>query len=248
MLYENERLDRVNDGLYLIQKTDGLTFGTDALLLAAYAKEGLGKAAELGGGTGIISMLILTRGKASTVDAYEVQEEYSTLIERNAKKNGLEERLHAINCDIRDCAASEAYDAVLTNPPYMRCDAGKRNALDKKNAARHEVFGGISDFTEAGRKMLRFGGSFYAVYRPDRLIDLISAMRDSRLEPKRMTFVYADTASEPSMVLIEAKKGGKSGLIATPPLIIYRDTGHTEYTSEMNFIMDMGAFPEGFQR
>ena len=35
-LYENERVDYVNDSLSLIQKTDGLTFGTDALLLAGY--------------------------------------------------------------------------------------------------------------------------------------------------------------------------------------------------------------------
>ena len=31
-----ERCDYVNDNLKLIQETDGLTFGTDALLLAGY--------------------------------------------------------------------------------------------------------------------------------------------------------------------------------------------------------------------
>ena len=33
-----ERCDYVNDSLKLIQETDGLTFGTDALLLAAFIR------------------------------------------------------------------------------------------------------------------------------------------------------------------------------------------------------------------
>ena len=60
-LLKNERLDYVNDSLSLIQKTDGLTFGTDALLLAGYVRGRSKLGLEIGGGTGIISMLLLTR-------------------------------------------------------------------------------------------------------------------------------------------------------------------------------------------
>ena len=56
-LYENERLDYVNDSLSLIQKTDGLTFGTDALLLAGYIFGKHQSGLEIGGGSGIISMV-----------------------------------------------------------------------------------------------------------------------------------------------------------------------------------------------
>ena len=63
MILENERIDSVNDSIKLIQKTDGLTFGTDALLLAAYVRKRAARGAEFGAGGGIISMLILTRGK-----------------------------------------------------------------------------------------------------------------------------------------------------------------------------------------
>ena len=61
-LYENEKLLEANDSLRLIQKTDGLTFGTDALLLAGYITGSHTKAIELGGGTGIISMLLAAIG------------------------------------------------------------------------------------------------------------------------------------------------------------------------------------------
>lgn len=96
--------------------------------------------------------------------------------------------------------------------------------------------------------MLKFGGCFAAVYRTDRLIDLISAMRESKLEPKRLTLVHADTESEPSMALIEGRAGGKAGLLVTRPLIIYKDKSHGEYSQDMKYIMENGSFPSDFKR
>ena len=243
-----ERIDFVNDSLKLIQKTDGLTFGTDALLLAGYISGKYKSALEIGGGTGIISMLVLTRNKAEKAIAVEVQEEFATLIERNAELNGLSEKLNAVISDIRDYKSGEEFDIIFTNPPYMKTSSGKANELDKKNIARHEVFGNIEDFTIAAKRLLKFGGTFAVVYRPDRLTDLICAMRGAKLEPKRVTFVHADTESESSMVLVEAKSGGKSGMILTRPLIIYKDKSHSEYSEDMKYIMDNGSFPSYYKR
>ena len=247
-LYENERIDEVNDDLSLIQKTDGLTFGTDALLLAGYVSGKFKLGCEFGGGSGIISMLLLSREKLATCDALEIQEEYADLIRRNAEYNSLSDRLTAICTDVRDYKSEGEYDIVFTNPPYMKSDAGKSNKTDSKSIARHEIFGSIDDFTSAAGRILKFGGSFYAVYRPDRLIDIIAAMRASRLEPKRMTFVHADTISEPSMVLIEAKSGGKSGMLLTRPFIIYNDKTHKKYSADMEYVMENGVFPDGYKR
>ena len=243
-----ERIDYVNDSLKLIQKTDGLTFGTDALLLAGYICGKYKNALEIGGGTGIISMLLLSRAKAEKAIAVEVQEEFAELIERNAELNGLSDRLDAKLCDIRDFKADEDFDLIYTNPPYMKTDSGKANVMDKKNIARHEVFGDISDFTASAKRLLKFGGTFAAVYRPDRLVDLLAAMRSAKLEPKRITFVHADTESESSMVLVEGRSGGKSGVILTRPLIIYKDKKHSEYTEDMKYIMENGSFPDVYRR
>ena len=243
-----ERVDYVNDSLKLIQKTDGLTFGTDALLLAGYVSGKYKNALEIGGGTGIISMLLLTRNKAENAIAVEVQEEFAELIDRNAELNGLTHRLQSKLCDIRDFKTDEHFDLIYTNPPYMKTTSGRANEMDKKNIARHEVCGDIKDFTLAAKRLLKYGGTFAAVYRPDRLVDLIVAMREAKIEPKRITFVHADTESESSMVLIEGKAGGKSGAILTRPLIIYKEKNHSEYTEDMKYIMENGSFPEGYRR
>ena len=246
-LKENERLDYVNDDIELIQNTDGLTFGTDALLLAGYIGGKYQDAVELGGGTGIISMLLLARGKVSRVKCVEIQEEFAELIGRNAEHNGLSDRLRAVCSDVREYRPEKECELVFTNPPYMKTTSGKSNLDDKKNIARHEVAGSIYDFCASGSKMLKFGGTFAAVYRPDRLIDLIDAMRKSSLEPKRITFVHANEKAEPSMVLVEAKKGGKCGLKLTRPLIIYTNTDNKEYSADMNYIMENGSFPMDYK-
>lgn len=243
-----ERQDFVNDKLTLIQQTDGLTFGTDALLLAGYINGKYKRGCEFGSGSGIISMLLLTRDKIDSAVALEVQEEYAELTRRNAELNGLDKKMITVHTDIRDHKSDVEFDLIYTNPPYMKTNSGKQNSLKKKNIARHEVCGDIYDFCESARKMLKFGGCFAAVYRTDRLIDLLDAMRKNRIEPKRITLVHADSDSEPSMALIEGKAGGKCGLLLTKPLIIYKDRSHSSYSEDMNYIMENGSFPSEFKR
>ena len=243
-----ERCDFVNDNIKLIQNTEGLTFGTDALLLAGYVSKNFEYGCEFGSGSGIISMLLLTRNKLKHATALEVQEEYALLTKRNAELNSLSDRLSPVCTDIREYRPEREFDIIYTNPPYMKTNGGKSNDSDKKNIARHEVFGGIDDFCKSARRMLRYGGTFAVVYRPDRLIDLLLSMRKNSIEPKKMTFVHADIYSEPSMVLVEGRAGGKSALILTKPLIIYSDAEHKKYSSDMNYIMENGSFPIEYKR
>ncbi len=245
-LLENERLDRVNDGLMLIQRTDGLTFGTDALLLAAFIEGTDARALEIGGGTGIISLLLLSRDKLRSVDVCEVQSSFAELCRRNARLNALDGRMTVKEADVRELEADAQYDAVFTNPPYMKSTSGRANITTEKNTARHEVMGGIDDFLAATRRMLKYGGRFYCVYRPDRLSDLFAAMRAATVEPKRMTLVFADTHSEPSVVLVEGRMGGGVGLSLTRPLVLYTDREHTEYSDDMKYILNEGNLPEDF--
>ncbi len=224
-IFEDERIDRVNENLRLIQKKAGLTFGTDAFLLAAYMKEQKwAVAAELGCGTGIISLLCAARGKFSYIHAFEIQEDFASVTRRNITLNGLGERMDCRLADVRDVRVADIggeIDVVFSNPPYMLTDSGKPNMADAKNIARHEVCGGISDFCACARRLLKHGGKFYCVWRPDRLTALFSALSENRLEPKEMTFVHADTNTPPSMVLVCATLGGAPSLNISPPLIMH---------------------------
>ncbi len=232
-----ERLDRINENLSLIQSKAGLTFGTDSYLLAAFAHPSpRGTCVELGGGTGVVSLLTASRDRYATVHAVEIQPYFADLIARNADLNRLADRVRATCADVRDVTpemfGGEAA-SVLSNPPYMKADSGKTNAAPEMNIARREENGTIADFCNAAGRLLKWGGYFTTVYRPDRFADLVCALRENGLEPKRVVFVYPSTADKPCLVLTEAKKGGAGGMVVARPLIIYDDKAAGTYTADM---------------
>ncbi|MBP3375276.1 MAG: methyltransferase [Clostridia bacterium] len=223
---DGEKTIKINDELTLIQKVNGLTFGTDAYLLSAFAKGGAKQiCADLGSGTGVIPLLMAQSDKYKKIFAVEIQKDFASLIKRNAKQNSLEDRIIPLSADVREIKATDVggeIDAVTANPPYMKVDSGKRNEYDEKFIARHEVCGDINDFCACAYRLLKHGGKFYTVWRPDRLCDLVFSLRSNRLEPKLMTFVCATTESEPSMVLVQSTKGAASGAKITRPLILHK--------------------------
>ncbi|MBR3687413.1 MAG: methyltransferase [Clostridia bacterium] len=220
-----EKTTKINDDLTLIQSSDGLTFGSDAYLLSAFVSGGKNQiGADLGSGTGIIPLLCASREKAAKIYAVEIQKKFVDLIGRNAEINGKGEIIRPVLADVRELKASDIgteVDFVTANPPYMKIDSGKRNEHDEKFIARHEVCGNISDFCACAYRLLKHGGKFYTVWRPDRFVDLICALRENRLEPKLITFVCATPQSEPSMVLIRSSKGAASGSVMTRTLFLH---------------------------
>ncbi len=236
-LSSDERLDRVNEQILLIQKKDGLTFGTDAFLLASFVRpEPSSHGVDLGSGTGILPLLLLTKGKVASMTAIELQPAFADLIRRNASLNQKEDAISVLERDLREVTAKEMggeSDLILSNPPYMRSDSGKQNRTQEKNLARHEIAGNIFDFCAGANRLLKYGGRFYLVYRPDRLADLFFALRENKLEPKRMTMVFPDEMSEPCLALVEAVKGASPSLKITRPLFLYTKASKNSQTREL---------------
>lgn len=223
-LAPDERIDEVNEHIRLIQKKDGLTYGTDAFLLSAFAPtHPRARAVDLGSGTGIIPLLLTAKRKVREVFAVELQPAFCDLIARNAALNDATEHIHPLCKDVRELSPDDVggeVDLVLSNPPYMTVDSGKRNLSDAKYIARHETAGGIADFCAAAARLLRYGGKFLTVWRPDRLAELFSALHAAGLAPKRIVFVHSDQYSEPSMILLESVRGGAPAMRVSRPLLL----------------------------
>lgn len=259
-LRDRETLHEVNEQIKLIQRTDGLTFGTDAYLLAAYLRpKKSAVAVDLGSGTGIIPLLCLARNKISRCTAVEIQPVFNELIGRNTELNGMADRLSALCADVREITAATVggeVDIVTANPPYMAPASGARNTTDEKYMARHEVCGTVRDFCAAAGRLLKHGGRFVCVFRPERLGDLFEGLREAHLEPKRMTMVQATYASLPSMVLVEAVKYAAPSLLVTPPLCLWEADPVTPekpavpmaQTTEAAYLYGHCQFPEKYMK
>lgn len=224
ILQEDERLCEINDRVRLITRKNGLTFGTDAYLLSAFCRPAReARAADLGCGTGVISLLLAARERFSHIYAIEAQPQFAELARRNAELNGFSDTVSVLFRDVRDLTAADVggeLDVVFSNPPYMRADTGYTATHAEKQIARHEVLGDLFDFTRAAARVLRYGGTLYTVWRPDRLETLFAALRDAKFAPKRMLFVQDAADKAPSMVLTEARLGGAEGLTLLPTLIL----------------------------
>ncbi len=224
LLQDGERVDEINDRVRLIQRERGLTFGTDAYLLSCFCRPAkAARAADLGCGTGVISLLLAARERYASIFAVEAQESFASLAARNVELNGFSHTVSVLNCDARALSSADfdgELDVIVTNPPYMRADSGYACTHEEKQIARHEILGDLADFTAAAARCLRYGGSLYVVYRPDRLETLFAALRTAKFAPKRMLFVQDAPEKAPSMVLCEARLGGGEGVAVLPTLIL----------------------------
>ena len=229
-LMENERLDDLQrNGLKIIQKTDGFCFGMDAVLLSGFASVKPGeRALDLGTGTGIIPLLLSAKTKGDHFTGLEIQTEIMKMAQRSVALNGLEKKIDIIQGDIKEASrifGAASFDVVTSNPPYMNDAHGLKNPGDVKAISRHEVLCTLEDVVREGTKALKPGGRFYMVHRPHRLAEIITVMRQYKLEPKRMKFVHPFADKDANMVLIEAVRGGGAWLKLEPPVIVYKEPG-----------------------
>ena len=235
-LMENERLDDLQrNGLKIIQKTDGFCFGMDAVLLSGFASVKPGeRALDLGTGTGIIPLLLSAKTKGDHFTGLEIQTEIMKMAQRSVALNGLEKKIDIIQGDIKEASrifGAASFDVVTSNPPYMNDAHGLKNPGDVKAISRHEVLCTLEDVVREGTKALKPGGRFYMVHRPHRLAEIITVMRQYKLEPKRMKFVHPFADKEANMVLIEAVRGGGALMTVEKPIIVYKEPGM--YTDEI---------------
>ncbi len=235
-LKDGERLDELDrNGYRIIQDPKRFCFGMDAVLLAGFAKVKPGeKVLDLGTGTGILPILLEARTKGVSFTGLEIQPESADMAARSVRLNHLENKVHIVNGDIRKADrlfGAGSYHVVTSNPPYMTDLHGIKNPNEAKAIARHEILCTLEDVVSQAAKLLAPCGRFYLVHRPFRLAEILTCLCSHGLEPKRMRLVHSYEDREPNMVLIEALKGGRSGMTVEKPLIIFEKPG--VYRSEI---------------
>ena len=229
LVKDNERIDDLQNGYYVIQDPDKFCFGMDAVLLSGFAKVKKGETAlDLGTGTGIIPILLKTKTNGKHFTGLEIQKECADMAGRSVRYNHLEDDVEIVRGDIKEAAdifGAASFDVVTSNPPYMIGQHGLTNPEEPKAIARHEVLCTLEDVVSRTAKLLKPGGHFYMVHRPFRLAEIMTMLVKYKLEPKRMQLVYPYIDKEPNMVLIEAVRGGRSRMTVEKPLIVYQSPG-----------------------
>lgn len=241
---ENLKFEPLGGNFYAVTSKNH-TFGADAILLADFAApRGAKRLCDLCAGCGIVSLLwsaefaknaASASANSRVIDAIEIQSEAVELIRLAAERNHLRD-LHAVNVDLRalDSSYNGRYDLVACNPPYKKSGAGAVSAENAARAARHETLCTLEDVISTGARLLKNGGRLCLCHRPERLVDIMTLMREFKVEPKRLRLVQQRAETKPWLLLIEGKKGSRPGLTIEPALIVEDENG--EYSRQMSEI------------
>lgn len=232
-------LDTIRD-IRIYQSKKGYRFSVDALILYSFVNlRRVEKIADLGAGSGIIGILLAKKYPESHITLVEVQGSLARLAEKNCRLNHLENRVAIVSHDIRTIKSAQlknnAYDLVVSNPPFRRQKTGLISHIDEKAIARHEIKLSLPDLISSAFYLLRDKGRFCMIYHPSRLAELIEALRNKQMEPKRLRFVHSNINTEAKMVLVEAVKNGRTEMKIENPLYIYDENG--SYREEMKSLI-----------
>ena len=236
-LKENERIDDLQyKGLKIIQNKEGFCFGIDSILLSDFAnniKKGA-KVLDLGTGTGIIPILLCGKTNLEKVIGVEIQKEVADMAKRSSKLNNLEDKFEVINeniLNLKNIFQNQIFDVIVSNPPYKKKNSGIINEKETKIISRHEITANLEDFIKIAKDLLKDKGEFYMVHRPERLVDILSLMRQNKIEPKVLKMVFSREDREPKLILIKGIKNARPFLKVEKNLYIYDQ--NENYTNDI---------------
>lgn len=235
----NEKIEDLQcKGLKIIQNKSLYAFTSASVVLANFLKIKKGeRALEIGTGSGVISLLACAKTDASEIVAFELQESMASLACKNVELNNLNNRIKIINAPIQDYKkyfATEQFDVVFSNPPYM-VSAADKSPNKSRDISRHDDKLKIDELCIYANLALRYGGRFYCVYDSSRSCELIFNLIKANLQPKTMFFTQ-NGKGKSVLVVIEAVKGGKSGVKVLENLVTNdKDGKYLEKLHTKNF-------------
>lgn len=206
--------------LKIIQDKSLYTFTSDSVILANFLKLKANEiAVEIGCGCGVISILATAKNPVKKIIAFEVDKQLAALAQDNVKLNNLQKKIEIINEKVQNFdnfVQKESINVVFSNPPYMKSSTDKCK-ISARNFARHDDLLPMEDLCRCASKMLEFGGRLYVVYSAERSAELIACLIKNNLQPKTMFFTE-NGRGRVVLVVIEAVKGGKTGVKVLPNL------------------------------
>lgn len=215
---------------------------TDSVLLSHFSASGnssIQNCLDIGCGGGLISVLIHAQFPDACFDSFDIRMEAVQICRENYDANHIEGSVECLDVrEYRSASKKGIYDLVVCNPPYYY--TGKISPDKEKAVTRGDTLS-PAQFSGAASYFLRKGGSFCVVHKPAFLADIFAAMRLADIEPKRMRFVSHRLNVSPSLVLIEGRRSGNTGLEIMPTLYISNPDGSA--TEEIQDIYHLNKTP-----
>ena len=195
-------------GPYALSWPEGVfPLGGDALALGEFASVRPGwRVCDLGTGSGVLLLLLARRAEGLALTGVEIDPLSARTARENLEANSLAGEV--LCTDLRtDALPAGRFDLAVSNPPYFPVGSGRSGG-----PARSEERCVLAELCAAAGRLVKNGGRFALCHRPERLVDVLCALRDNNLEPKRLKLAAHGPEYPPSLMLVEAVKQGKPGV------------------------------------
>lgn len=195
----------------------------DTVLLAHFVKinYNIKSVLDIGTGNGSLALYLSEKTKSKII-GIEIQESRYLQALTNVKLNQLESQIDIILNDYLKTDFKDI-DVIVCNPPFFKVDKSSNLNQDESiTIARHEISLDLESLIVKVSEQLKFGGKFFMIHRPDRLIEIIRLCDRHHLTIKRLQLVHSYIDKNANHVLIECSKYGKDQMIFEPPLVLYQ--------------------------
>ena len=223
----------------LVQPPDSFRFSADALLLAAFARpqEKEKHLLDLGCGCGVVAFAALLDAPGRTAIGVDIDQALLDACTANAMRLGLGQQVTTIAADISSAEERRriphgSFDLAYANPPYYLPERGRLAQQARRAAARFDTGQLLLHFLLGAYRGLKSKGRLALVFPAARLADLLLALRNARLEPRRLRPVHSKAQHAAHLVLVEAKKDAKPDLVLEAPLILHEGNGASTRLTE----------------
>ena len=222
-------METLHNGFTLNIPEGAFPLSTDSILLCDFVK--LCRSArvlDLGSGCGTLGTLLCAKDAACHVTGIELDSVAHTAALENIQRNALQARMNSICADLRaipQSLNSGSFDICLSNPPYYTGGP----ASQATPMARRDDFCTLEELFLTASKMLKFGGDFALVHKPERLAEICAVAIKYKLEPQRLRLVRHQPQSEVSLILLAGRKGGKPGLLWEEETLFDAEGQPTDY-------------------
>ena len=205
-------MEHLPNGLTLSLCDGAFPLSTDSMVLSHFVHlPRNARVLDLGSGCGTLGLLLCGKDQSCHVTGVELEEKAHLEALENIRRNQLSSRMESLCADLRSVSerfSPGSFSCCISNPPYFSGGAASRTLA----TARQEGSCTPDDLFRCGGSLLKFGGDFFLVHKPERLGQLITAAAKYRLEAKRLCLVRHREGAPVNLILIQLRKGAKPGL------------------------------------
>jgi tRNA1Val (adenine37-N6)-methyltransferase len=226
----DETLDVLcSEKLQLIQRKKGYRFSIDSLFLANFVRlRKHERLLDVGTGCGIIPIYLSIMGCTNQLVGIEIQEELFNLAVRNQALNACG-NVQFVQGDVKSFHFSRGFHVVVSNPPYIKENTGRKSPTVERLLARHESLLKMPTLLDiASSSLLGKKGRLYMIYPVSRLAEVLAEARARDLEPRRLRFIHSRAGEPARLFLLECMREGGVEVKVEKPLYVFSEKRYTD--------------------